>query len=268
MNEISEKIDKVNQQGEGAFIPYLMAGDPTPKKSLDYIRALEAGGADLIELGVPFSDPVADGPTIQAAGNRALESTDSLEDVFNIVRKAVQQVEVPIILMSYYNPITQFGEANFLKECRESGTKGVIMPDLPPEEGNGFIESAKNNTIGTPMLATPGTEEERLREIAGKATGFLYLVARPGTTGAKSEVGEVTTRAIERVKPRVPEELPVCVGFGLSSPDQVGQVIQAGADGAIVGSAIVDRVRSGDEPEKLEEFVGELKEGAKAKIRA
>lgn len=266
MNEISQKIHKTNQQGDGAFIPYLMAGDPTPKKSLEYIRALEAGGADLIELGVPYSDPVADGPTIQAAGNRALKSTNSLEDVFNIVRKAGQEVEVPIILMSYYNPIMQFGESSFLKACRETGTGGVILPDLPPEEGDGFIESAKDNTIGTPMLATPDTDEERLREIAGKATGFLYLVARPGTTGAKSEVGEVTTRAIERVKPRVPEELPVCVGFGLSRPDQVGQVIQAGADGAIVGSALVERVGSGDEPEEVEEFVGELKEGAKIRV--
>ena len=266
MNKISEEINKINQQGDGAFIPYLMAGDPTPKKSLDYIRALEAGGADLIELGVPFSDPVADGPTIQAAGNRALKSTDRLEDVFNIVRKAGQEVEIPIFLMSYYNPITQFGEANFLKECRKTGTGGVILPDLPPEEGDGFINSAKDNTVGTPMLVTPDTDEERVKEIAGKATGFLYLVSRPGTTGVKNEVGEVTTKAIERVKPQVSEELPVCVGFGLSKPDQVEQVIQAGADGAIVGSAIVERVKSGDEPEEVKEFVAELKERTKARV--
>lgn len=263
MNKIAAGIKEINRKDGGAFIPYLMAGDPTPEQSMDYVRALAAGGADLIELGVPFSDPVADGPTIQAAGNRALETTDRLEAVFELVERVREEIEVPLILMSYYNPVLQFGETEFLEKCRETGAGGVILPDLLPEEGSEFIQSAEQASIATPLLATPGTQEKRLTELAGKATGFLYLVSRPGTTGAKKGVGKITTDAIKSVRPRVPSDLPVCVGFGLSTPDQVRQVIQAGADGAIVGSAIVDRVGNGDEPEEIERFVSELKEGTK-----
>ncbi|MFW6006060.1 MAG: tryptophan synthase subunit alpha [Candidatus Bipolaricaulota bacterium] len=263
MNEITTRIKEINRKDGGAFISYLMAGDPTPERSMDYIRALAEGGADLIELGVPFSDPVADGPTIQAAGNRALETTDSLESVFELVEKVREEIEVPLILMSYYNPVLQFGETEFLEKCRETGVDGVILPDLLPEEGGEFIRSAKEASVATPLLATPGTNKKRLIEVAEKATGFLYLVSRPGTTGAKSGVGKITTNAIKSVRPRVPEELPVCVGFGLSTPDQVEQVIRAGADGAIVGSAIVSRVGNGDEPEEIERFVSKLKKSTK-----
>lgn len=263
MNEIVTRIKETNREDGGAFIPYLMAGDPTPERSMDYIRALAAGGADLIELGVPFSDPVADGPTIQAAGNRALKTTDSPKKVFELVRKVKGDIEVPIILMSYYNPILQFGEIDFLDKCRESGVEGVILPDLPPEEGEGFLQSALEASVATPLLSTPGTGKKRLNEIAEKATGFLYLVSRPGTTGARNGVGKITTNAIRSVGSRIPDDLPVCVGFGLSTPDQVGQVVQAGADGAIVGSAIVSRVGNGDKPEEIERFVSELKEGTK-----
>jgi len=263
MNEIAVRIKEINRKDGGAFIPYLMAGDPTPERSMDYIRALAAGGADLIELGVPFSDPVADGPTIQAAGNRALKMTDRLESVFELVEKVGEELEVPLILMSYYNPVLQFGETKFPKKCWETGVDGVILPDLLPEEGGEFIRLAKEASVATPLLATPGTPKKRLTELTKKATGFLYLVSRPGTTGVKSGIGKITTNAIKSVRPRVPEELPVCVGFGLSTPDQVGQVIQAGADGAIVGSAIVSRVGNGDKPEEIERFVSKLKEGTK-----
>ena len=263
MNDIATRIKEINKKNDGAFIAYLMAGDPTPGRSMNYIRALAAGGADLIELGVPFSDPVADGPTIQAAGNRALKKTDRLESVFELVKKVREEIEVPLILMSYYNPVLQFGETKFLKKCWETGVGGVILPDLLPEEGGEFIRSAKEASVATPLLATPGTDKKRLPEVAKNATGFLYLVSRPGTTGAKSGVGKITTNAIKSVRPLVPEELPVCVGFGLSTPDQIRQVIQAGADGAIVGSAIVSRVGNGDKPEEVERFVSELKEGTK-----
>lgn len=263
MNEIAARIKEINRKDGGAFIPYLMAGDPTLERSLDYIRALAAGGADLIELGVPFSDPVADGPTIQAAGNRALKKTDRLEAVFELVGKVREEIDVPLILMSYYNPVLQFGETEFLEKCRETAVDGVILPDLLPGEGGEFISSAEEASVATPLLATPETHEKRLTELAGKATGFLYLVSRPGTTGAKKGVGKITTNAIKSVRPRLPSDLPVCVGFGLSTPDQVGQVVRAGADGAIVGSAIVSRVGNGDKPEEIERFVAELKEGTK-----
>ncbi|MCF7889899.1 tryptophan synthase subunit alpha [Candidatus Bipolaricaulota bacterium] len=263
MNEIATRIKEINRKDGGAFIPYLMAGDPTLERSLDYIRALAAGGADLIELGVPFSDPVADGPTIQAAGTRALKTTDRLEVVFELVEKVREEIEVPLVLMSYYNPVLQLGETKFLEKCREKGIDGVILPDLPPEDGNEFIQSAVEASVATPLLATPGTDKKRLTELAEKATGFLYLVSRPGTTGAKSGIGKITTEAIKSIKTRVPDELPVCVGFGLSTPKGVERVIRAGADGAIVGSAIVSRVGNGDKPEEIERFVAELNEGTK-----
>ena len=263
MNKISKLIYETNDRGSGAFIPYLMAGDPDPEKSIEYIRAIVSGGADIIELGVPFSDPVADGPTIQAAGNRALKATNNLEKVFELAKKSREEVEIPIILMSYYNPIMQFGETDFLKKCRETGINGVIVADLTAGEGNEVIEAARRYSVETPLLATPATDNSRLKKVSEKATGFLYLVARPGTTGAKNEVAKITKKAIRSVKTRVQKKIPVCVGFGLSSPDQVGEVIEVGADGAIVGSALVERVGDGAKPEELRIFVAELKEKTK-----
>ncbi|MFB6291328.1 MAG: tryptophan synthase subunit alpha [Candidatus Bipolaricaulia bacterium] len=263
MSKIASKIIEPSRESGGAFIPYLMAGDPSPDRSLDYIRALAAGGADLIELGVPFSDPVADGSAIQAAGKRALESTNNLDEVFNLVRKVKENVEIPVILMSYLNPIFQYGKPDFFEESGRTGVSGVILPDLPPEEGEDFLKVAKNYSVDVPLLATPATTEKRLARISEIATGFLYLVARPGTTGAKNSVEELTTKTIKKVKPQLPEKLPVCVGFGLSTPEQVSRVISAGADGAIVGSAIVEKVSNGEKPEAVERFVRDLKEATK-----
>ncbi|MEF8798604.1 MAG: tryptophan synthase subunit alpha [Candidatus Bipolaricaulota bacterium] len=263
MNRITSKIQQVNRRGEGAFIPYLMAGDPTPERSMDYIRALADGGADIIELGVPFSDPVADGPTIQAAGVRAMSSTRGPADALDLVRKVGEEVEIPLILMSYYNPILQFGEPEFLIESKKAGVDGLILPDLPVEEGQPFLESARDFSVQTPLLATPETGKKRLSKIEERATGFLYLVARPGTTGMKDELEETTTRAIKFVKSQVSNKLPVCVGFGLSTPDQIAEVIRSGADGAIVGSAIVKKIGNGYEPEEIRKFVAELNEGTK-----
>lgn len=264
MNNVADEIGNVNERGEGAFIAYTMAGDPDPERSLEYVKALSAGGADVIELGVPFSDPVADGPTIQAAANRALGETSRLEDVFEIVKRARREIKTPLILMSYYNPILQFGEEKFFKRCNKSGVDGVILPDLPVEESQDYVERAKDHSIETPFLATPATDEDRLEKIAGKATGFLYLVAKPGTTGVRKGVRELTTKAVKSVSSRVGDGLPVCVGFGLSTPEGIARVIEAGADGAIVGSAIVEKIAAGTEPVKVGEFVGKLKTGARS----
>ncbi len=261
MSKMENRIKARDQ--EGALLTYLMAGDPTPERSIEYALALEKGGADLIELGVPFSDPVADGPTIQAAGTRALESTRDLDVVLGIVGGIREESEIPLILMTYYNPILQFGETEFLEVCRERGVDGLIIPDLPIEEAGNYLQEAKRYSLRTPFLATPETGSERLDTIVDKATGFLYLVARYGTTGSQEEVGKVTTRTLRSVAPQVPEELPICIGFGLSTPDHVSEVIRAGADGAIVGSAIVDLIGEGKEPWEVESFVEELKEGTR-----
>lgn len=263
MNPVSDSIRDVNKQGEGAFIPYLMAGDPSPETSLEYIEALGEGGADVIELGVPFSDPVADGPTIQAAGARALGSMGRLEDVLGLVREVRSEVKVPIILMSYYNPIFQFGGDGFISKAKEAGVDGLILPDLPVGEGLTFFKRARNNALETPLLATPDTDGNRLSIIAEKSTGFLYLVSRPGTTGVKDDLEDMTMRAIKVVRSRTPRGLPVCVGFGLSTPDQVARIIEAGADGAIVGSAIVEKIGKGYSPERIERFVRKLKKGTR-----
>lgn len=261
MNRLTRAINRAKEDDGGAFIAYTMAGDPDPDMFLDYVKAIADGGADVIELGVPFSDPVADGPTIQAAGNRALASTEELEDVFDLARRARRLVEVPLVLMSYYNPVMQFGETRFLERCSDVGIDGVILPDLPVSEAQDYGQKARKNSVSTPFLATPSTGPKRLRKITEAASGFLYLVARPGTTGGKEEVGDLTTRAIESTSPEVPDELPVCVGFGLSSPEAINKVVRAGADGAIVGSAIVEKIADGKSPKVLRDFVSTLKRG-------
>jgi len=259
--DISTKIREVNQNGEGAFIPYIMAGDPTPEKSLKYAKALEQGGADVIELGVPYSDPVADGPTIQSAGSRALSSMSGLKDVLSLVHKLKEEINIPVILMSYYNPILQFGEDRFAAEARKAGVNGLILPDLPIEEGSELWEATRNNSLETPLLVTPDTNEHRLSNIVDMTSGFLYLVSRSGTTGAKTRLERTTMRTIDFVNSTVKGNLPVCVGFGLSTPGQVKEVINGGANGAIVGSAIVDRIGEGQKPEEIRKFVSELKAG-------
>lgn len=263
MSEVSSRIRAVNRRGEAAFIPYLMAGDPSPAKFLDYVHALAEAGADLIELGVPFSDPVADGPTIQAAGLRALKTTRGVGEVLNLVRRIRGRTKIPLILMSYYNPILQFGEAHFFSECDSYGVDGVIVPDLPLGEAGPVLELAGDNLIETPLLVTPATKQKRLSAVAGRATGFLYLVARPGTTGAGDDVGRRTTKVIESVQSQISGHLPVCVGFGLSSPDRVARVVRAGADGAIVGSAIVKKVGDNFQPQEIRKFAAQLKEATR-----
>lgn len=263
MNRLTRTISRANEVDGGAFIAYTMAGDPDPDKFLDYVKAIADGGADVIELGVPFSDPVADGPTIQAAGNRARAHTEKLEDVFKLARRVRRSVEVPLVLMSYYNPVMQFGEDRFLEKCSDLGIDGVILPDLPVAEAGNYGKKASKNSVSTPFLATPSTSSARLSKITEAASGFLYLVARPGTTGGREKVGKLTTEAIESIAPEAPEELPVCVGFGLSSPEAIRQVVSAGADGAIVGSAIVEKIANGDSPEELRDFVSTLKRGTK-----
>lgn len=241
-----------------------MAGDPDLSRTLDYALALEEGGADVIELGIPFSDPVADGPTIQAAGVRALKASTTPQRVFELCSQLRQRSNIPIVLMTYYNPIFVMGEEMFIKASKDAGADGVIVPDLPIEESTQFIEAARRHGIDAIFFATPETDSARVGQIAAVTTGFLYVVARYGITGAQEELADLTTSLIERVQPLVaPLNLPIAVGFGLSKPEQIRAVIEAGADGAIVGSAIVEEIASGISPEALMCFIRELKQGTK-----
>ena len=263
MSRIADCFERLAHRGEGALIPYLMAGDPDLERSYRYAQALIAGGADLIELGVPFSDPVADGPTIQAAGSRALNSGTHLDEVFKLVSRLRTESEIPLILMSYYNPIFRLGQGLFLKRCLDEGVSGAIIPDLPIEEAGSYLELARRYRVDTVFIATPETGDERLARISAQTGGFLYLVSRYGTTGAQDRLDPRTEQLIAQVRSRLPAELPLGVGFGLSLPEQISAVIRAGAQGAIVGSALVQRVAQGRPPEELAQFIRELKGGTR-----
>jgi len=259
---------ELSARDEGALICYLMAGDPHLHKTPEYALALEEGGADVIELGVPFSDPVADGPTIQAAGVRALQAGTTPQRVFELIsqlRKRFKGAALPLALMTYYNPIFVMGEEKFIKACQDAGVDGVIVPDLPIEEAASFIEVARKYSVDTIFFVTPETDDVRASQIAAVTSGFLYVVARYGITGAKEELEDATTTLIKRIRPLVPPNLAIAVGFGLSNKEHIKAVIEAGADGAIVGSAIVERIAAGISPEALTYFVRELKRGTRLK---
>jgi tryptophan synthase alpha chain len=268
MSRIAERFEQLAARGEGALIAYIMAGDPDPLRSLEYALAVEAGGADIIEFGLPFSDPVADGPTIQAAGGRALRARTTPRAVFQLAREFRARSPLPLVLMSYYNPIWRMGEEAFLIHAAEAGADGVIVPDLPVEEAPSWINFCRKYHLNRIFLATPETDEERLQKIAHETNGFLYLVSRYGTTGAREELAELTARLIERVRSLVPAGLPLAVGFGIARKEHVQSVMSAGAQGVIVGSALVEQIAQGVTPEELMAFVQELKDGTRPAARA
>ncbi|MBC7099016.1 tryptophan synthase subunit alpha [Candidatus Bipolaricaulota bacterium] len=256
---IADVFARLRGRGEGALLVYLMAGDPSPKRSLDFLRAVARGGADLLELGLPFSDPVADGPTIQAAGLRALKAGTTPETTLELAALLRQDTDIPILIMSYYNPILRMGEESFCRRAAACGVDGLIVPDLPPEEAATLAHAAEAEGLALTFLATPETGEERLKLIAKRTRGFLYLVGRYGTTGARGSLAPETVPLIRRARGALPDGLPLAVGFGLSRPEHVRQVLTAGADGAVVGSSLVERMAQGASPEALSAFVGELK---------
>ncbi len=259
---LAERFRALKARGEGALIAYLMAGDPDLERSFAYARATIEGGADILELGIPFSDPVADGPTIQAAGQRALRAGTTPQRVLELVRALRERTDVPdipIVLMGYYNPVFRLGEGRFVDEAVAAGADGVIVPDLPLEEAGPLLEAARARGFALIFLATPETPEARLRRLGEASQGFLYLVGRYGTTGAREALAPQTVELIRRARRALPEGLPLAVGFGLARPEHVRGVIQAGADGAVVGSRLVLEVERNAPPERLRALVGALK---------
>ncbi len=239
------------------LIVYICAGDPSPQATPDLVRRLAAAGADIIELGLPHSDPIADGPTIQAAAQRAIAAGMNTDVYFQVA--AESEVPVPKVFMGYYNMIYARGLTRFAEDCACSGITGMIVPDLPPEEAGPLSQACKAHGVDLIFLAAPNTPQERLNMIAAETSGFLYLVARTGVTGARSEVLQGTRDLIARA----PKGMPRAVGFGISTPEQAGQVIAAGADAAIVGSICVDLIARG-EVEALEALVRDMKAAMKA----
>jgi tryptophan synthase alpha chain len=253
---IDEKFRQLKERKEGALIAYICAGDPSPEATKEYVTALVRGGADIIELGLPFSDPVADGPTIQAGIQRALDGGMTPDIYFRTVSSL--KMHIPLVVMTYYNLIFKRGLSKFAKDCAASGISGIIVPDLPPEESDDLLQVCKDNEIDLIYLVAPTTTEERMNRILAQGTGFIYLVARLGVTGARADIAGSTKELIRRVKTTTPK----AVGFGISNGRQAAEIIRAGADGVIVGSAFVDIIAKGqDAAARLEALAKELKEG-------
>ncbi len=257
--KIAEKFRELKAKKEGALIAYICAGDPTPEKTKEYVEALVRGGTDIIELGLPFSDPVADGPTIQAGIERALAGGMTPDVYFETVGSL--SVNIPLVVMTYYNLIFRRGLEKFVKDCVSSGISGIIVPDLPAEESGELAAFCKKHGVDLIFLVAPTTTEARMKRILSRGTGFIYLVARLGVTGARADISKSTRELIKRVKTTTPK----AVGFGISNGEQTCEIIHAGADGVIVGSAFVDIIAGGDNAEQgLEALARELKDGIRA----
>ncbi len=244
-------------QNKPLLIVYICAGDPTPKSTPDLMRRLERAGADIIELGLPHSDPIADGPTIQAAAQRAIAAGMNTDLYFSVISSA--DISVPRVFMGYYNMVYARGLERFAEDCSRSGISGVIVPDLPPEEAGPLKRACERHGIDLIFLAAPNTPQGRLRMIQEQTSGFLYLVARAGVTGARSDILEGTRELVARSSGSIPR----AVGFGISTPEQAADIIRAGADAAIVGSACVDLIAKG-EIERLEQLVRDIKSAVKS----
>lgn len=262
MGRIEETFARLKSNNEKALITYIMAGDPDIDTTESLISAVEKAGADIIELGVPFSDPIADGPTIQRASDRALKAKTTLKKVMSLVKKVRKKVAVPIIVMTYYNIILQYGLKRFADDAVRSGIDGAIIPDLPPEESSEFVGYAREAGLDTVFLLAPTSTEERIKKVTSVSSGFVYYVSMTGITGAR-------LTNFNEIKDKVSEiqsytDLPVAVGFGISRPEEARK-ISRWADGVIVGSALVrlieDNIGKKQLLSRVSGFISSLKRG-------
>ena len=258
---IADRFQQLKQKSECAFIPFITAGDPDLETTAKALEVLANNGADMIELGVPYSDPLADGPTIQAAATRALQKGVQLEDVLKIVEGAVAKIDVPIILFTYYNPIYYRGAESFLKQIKAAGASGLVVPDLPLEEAETLLNFAQEIGIEVILLVAPTSSADRIEAIAAKSQGFIYLVSVTGVTGIRSQMAAEVKDLLANLHSAT--DKPIGVGFGISDPEQAKQIKDWGADAVIVGSAIVKRLASGSPESGLKaiaEFCHSLKQ--------
>lgn len=253
-------------QGEPALIPYIAAGDPDAESTREYVRALAAGGADVIELGLPFSEPIADGPTIQASIARALEAGMTPARFLELVSELSAEVDVPLVAMTYYNLLYQFGDdpgvGSFVAAAAEAGLSGLIVPDLPVEESEELRAACEAHGIDLIFIVAPTTDAERLARIMEHVSGFVYVQARLGTTGARADVSEQTHESLARLEGY---DVPRAVGFGVSTGENAAEIVRAGADGVVAGSVFVDLIAGGGDEvaDRLEAKARELAEGAR-----
>jgi tryptophan synthase alpha chain len=260
VSRIGVCFERLRARGEKALVPYVTAGDPDLKTTEALVLSMAEAGADLIELGVPFSDPIADGPTIQRASQRALERGATLRRVLELVRRVRTRCQVPLLLMGHANPFYAMGPAGFAAAAAEAGVDGLIVADLPPEEGADLYGAAERAGLDPVLLAAPTTTDARLRLLAERTRGFLYYVSLTGVTGARAALAADLEAAVARVKGF--SDVPVCVGFGVSTPVHAREIARF-ADGVVVGSAIVERVERAGSPDEavdsVAHFVAELK---------
>ena len=236
MTRIGERFTRLRKEGRKAFVAFLTAGDPSLDRTVTAAVELDQAGVDVLELGVPFSDPLADGPVIQRSSERALERGTTLSTVLEAVRRIRRKSELPLLLFSYYNPLLRHGLARLAAEAREAGVDGVLVTDLPPEEAGPWLEAARPCALDTVFLAAPTSPDDRLHRVAEASRGFVYAVSRTGVTGERQALSDDARPLVERLRART--AVPVALGFGISTPEQVAQA-GAMADGVVVGSALV-----------------------------
>ncbi|KAK9747696.1 hypothetical protein RND81_02G009300 [Saponaria officinalis] len=258
---LKETLNKLKRQKKVALIPYITAGDPDLSTTAEALKVLDSCGSDIIELGVPYSDPLADGPVIQAAATRALSKGANYDAIISMLRNVVPQLSCPIGLFTYYNPILKRGVGNFMSTIKDVGVRGLIVPDVPLEETEALRKEAVKYGIELVLLTTPTTPRNRMKEIVEASEGFVYLVSSIGVTGARADVSDRVQQLLAEIKEAT--DTPVAVGFGISKPEHVKQIASWGADGVIVGSAMVKLLGDAKSPEEglkeLENFTKSLK---------
>jgi len=265
---IEQKFRELGNRAEGVLVAYLMGHDPDPKAFFANAVSLIEGGADILEVGIPFSDPVADGPVIQAAGTRALSAGATPRKILDTIGELSSQFAIPFVILSYYNPILAMGIEQFMRNASEKGVNGIVVPDLPMEEGDKFRDMALKHNIDSIYLAAPNTSAKRLLSIVEKSTGFVYLVSLYGVTGPRDTLSPQALDTVKKVKSIAKGRIPVSAGFGISQPQHVSALLRAGADGAIIGSVLVRTVAEhlndpGEAPYYLTKTITALKQASK-----
>jgi len=242
--KVRETICKAKVLGKGAIIPYMVFGFPEVRSSLELLFAFQEHGATAVEVGIPFSDPVADGPVIQRAHAKALENGVNPGMILESLKEIHSQMRIPLILMTYYNPVFRMGELEFAKRAKEAGVAGVIIPDLPPEEARSWLSAAEASGLETVFLVAPNTPFERVKSIASVTSGFLYCLSLKGVTGSRIQALEGLKERVKTIRQMV--DLPVCVGFGIRNPWEVRALLEV-SDGIIVGSSLLEALERGKE---------------------
>ncbi|MGH8070672.1 MAG: tryptophan synthase subunit alpha [Candidatus Entotheonellia bacterium] len=264
MGRISQTFERLQKTHERALIPYVTAGDPDLAMTKTLVREMVRRGGDLIEIGVPFSDPLADGPIIQRASQRALQGGTTLRKILMTVSDLRRNVDVPLVLMTYYNPVFRYGEEAFVADALDAGVDGIIVPDLPPEEAQTLMEIAADTPLDLIFLAAPTSTSARLMLISEASQGFIYYVSRLGTTGIRDQLAEDLRMMLEKV--RTSTAKPIAVGIGVSTPDHV-RLVSEMADGVVVGSAIVKLIEDlegrEDRLDQVGDFIAALKAGTR-----